>query len=234
VASAGRLPEAFRKAHAGDPISAFGGIVGLNRPVDGAAARAILKAGFLECVAAPRFTSEGARLLKVKKNLRLVEMPLIPPYRASDYQIKPVSGGLLVQESDRFRKGPAVWKRAAGPKPTAARQRDLLFAWTVARFVRSNAIVVVKGEQAVGIGGGQTSRVDAVRIALKQAGKKARGAVLASDGFFPKPDGPAAAVRAGIRAIVQPGGSVQDPAVVAVARRAGITMLLTGERHFQH
>jgi len=235
IACADRIPEAVRRAYAGDPLSAFGGILGLNRPVDRKAAEAIAACGFLECVVAPGFRADALKLLQSKKNLRILELP-VQEFRNDRrcLDLKQVSGGLLVQDPDRFRHGVNRWKAATRKKPTEAQKRDLLFAWTVARFVRSNAIVVAKDEQAVGIGAGQTSRVDSVQFALKKAGPRARGAVLASDGFFPKPDGPQAAVRAGIAAIVQPGGSVQDSAVIRVADKAGIPMLLTGERHFRH
>ena len=235
IACADRPADAVRRAHAGDPLSAFGGILGLNRPVDRKTAEAIAACGFLECVVAPGFQADALTLLKAKKNVRILELPAQEfrnDRRCLDF--KQVSGGLLVQDPDRFRHGVNRWKVATRKKWTEAQKRDLLFAWTVARFVRSNAIVVAKDEQAVGIGAGQTSRVDSVQFALKKAGSRARGAVLASDGFFPKSDGPRAAVRAGIAAIVQPGGSVQDSDVIRVAEKAGIPMVLTGERHFRH
>ena len=235
VASAPDLRTAFRRAFACDPISAFGGIVGLNRTVDLAAAKAVHGSGFLECVVAPDYQPDALRFLQQKKNLRILEMPNLPDLlKKRCVEIKPITGGLLVQKTDVFQVPPSRWKSATAVRPSPAQMKDLVFAWTVARFVRSNAIVLVKDERTVGIGGGQASRVDSVRIALKKAGRQARGAILASDGFFPKPDGPQAAVRAGIKAIVQPGGSVQDPQVIRVAQKARIPMLLTGERHFRH
>ncbi len=235
AACAPRLDAAFRRAFAGDPLSAFGGIVGFNRPVDRATAKAVAAAGFLECLIAPGYRPEALKILKARKNLRLIQ---VPPSAARSSRrcidIKQVDGGLLVQDPDEIRRGPARWRVATRVKPSAAMRRDLLFAWTVAKFVRSNAIVLAKEESVVGIGAGQPSRVDSVRMALKKAGARARGAVLASDGFFPKPDGPAAAARAGVRALVQPGGSIRDPEVVRVAEKAKIPMLLTGERHFRH
>ncbi len=235
VACASRLSAAFRRAFACDPLSAFGGIVGLNRKVDAGTARALLSAGFLECVVAPGYQAGALKLLRRKKNLRIIQAALPRGRRRGRcVEFKQITGGLLVQEPDRLRAGPSGWRVATSARPTAAQRKDLLFAWTVARFVRSNAIVVARQEQTVGIGAGQTSRVDSVRLALRKAGRRARGSVLASDGFFPKPDGPRAALRSGIRAIVQPGGSVQDPAVIRVAERARIPMLLTGERHFRH
>ena len=232
VSCAATPAEAFRRAFAGDPLSAFGGIVGLNRPVDEPAARAIVGSGFLECIVAPGYRPGALRILKGKKNLRIIEVPRKGPRECLDF--RQVGGGLLAQRPDEMRKGPGRWRPAAGAKPTAAQRKDLIFAWTVARFVKSNAIVIAKGERTVGIGMGLTSRVDSVAFALKKAGGRARGAVLASDGFFPKPDGPALAARAGIRAIIQPGGSIQDPAVIQVVEKAGVPMLLTGERHFKH
>ena len=232
AACAGALAEAFRRAFAGDPLSAFGGIVGLNRPVDAVTARAIVASGFLECVVAPGFRPEALKILRVKKNLRIVEVARRQPRECLD--LKQIGGGLLAQQPDEIRKGPGRWRVATQWKPTAAQKGDLLFAWTVARFVKSNAIVIAKDEQAIGIGMGLTSRVDSVAFALKKAGVRARGAVLASDGFFPKPDGPALAVKAGIKAIIQPGGSIQDPEVIQVAQKARIPMLMTGERHFKH
>lgn len=235
IASADAIDQAVERAHAGDPLSAFGSVAGLNRPIDRKTARAILACGFLECVIAPGCQPEPLALLQTKKNLRILELPareFKPNQRCLD--LKQIGGGLLIQEPDTFRRGPARWRVVTRKKPTEAQRKDLLFAWTVARFVRSNAIVLAKGEQSVGIGVGQSSRVDSVRFALRKAGRRARGAVLASDGFFPKPDGPQAAVRAGVAAIAQPGGSVQDPAVIQVAERAGIPLLMTGERHFRH
>ena len=229
------LPLAFRAAFASDPLSAFGGIVGLNRPVDKATAQAILNVSFLECLVAPGFHSEALELLRTRKNLRILDAPM-PKGRALRrcIEIKQIDGGLLVQKPDQIQIDPSRWKVATKAKPSAAQKRDLVFAWTVAKFVRSNAIVIAKGEKTVGIGAGQMSRVDSVKVALSKAGTRARGAVLASDGFFPKPDGPQIAIRAGIRAIVQPGGSIQDPAVIAVAEKKKVPMLLTGERHFRH
>lgn len=236
VACGRSLKAAFSRAWACDPVSAFGGIVGFNRLVDGPTALAVATSGFVECVVAPGFRREALEILKRKKNLRLIHLP-VSALRAAGrgcLDFKPISGGMLVQSPDRFEVGSFRWRLAAGSRPTAAQRRDLRFAWTVARFVRSNAIVLAQEEATVGIGMGQPSRVESVRIAVRNAGKRARGAVLASDGFFPKPDGPRAAIRAGVRAIVQPGGSIQDPAVLETARRAGVPMLLTGERHFKH
>ncbi len=235
LASAANLAAAYQKAFAGDPLSAFGGIVGLNRRVDRAAARAISNSGFLECIIAPGYDPAALKILSEKKNLRIMELPSIGSSRNKNrIQIKQIQGGFLVQDADALHKRPAQWKCVTPKKPTLAQKRDLIFAWTVTPFVRSNSIVIVKDEQVVGVGAGMTSRVDSVEFAVKKAGKRAKGAVLASDGFFPKPDGPLAAVKAGIRAIIQPGGSIQDEEVIRVARKAGVAMVLTGERHFKH
>ncbi len=235
AACAKTLPQAFRAAYRSDPISAFGGIVGFNRPVDRATAKEILKSGFLECLAAPGFHPAALQALGIKKNLRILKVPALQVRRSRRcIDIQQIDGGLLLQQPDEIVRKPSQWRAATKVLPTAGQLKDLYFAWVVARFVRSNAIVLVKGEKTVGIGAGQMSRVDSVRLALRYAGPRAKGAVLASDGFFPKPDGPALAVKAGVRAIVQPGGSIQDPEVIRVAQRARIPMLLTGERHFRH
>ncbi len=235
VACANRLAEAFRKAYAGDPLSVFGGIVGFNRVVEKVTAREILAGGFLECLVAPGYRPEALRMLKARRNLRILQAPLRRGRAAQRcVELKQVGGGLLVQRPDEFRRGPARWRVVSRARPTEKQRRDLVFAWKVARFVRSNAIVIAQDEQTVGIGMGLTSRVDSVHLAVRKAGARARGAALASDGFFPKPDGPQAAVRAGVKAIAQPGGSRQDPEVIRVADKTGAAMLMTGERHFRH
>ncbi|MCM8794673.1 MAG: bifunctional phosphoribosylaminoimidazolecarboxamide formyltransferase/IMP cyclohydrolase [Candidatus Omnitrophica bacterium] len=233
AACAPTLKRAFLRAFAGDPMSAFGGIVGLNRRVDAVTAQAVVSAGFLECLVAPAYSPQALKILKTRKNLRVIEKKNAAP-SSQCLEIKQIDGGLLVQQPDEIKRPPSAWRLATRRKPTAGQRRDLAFAWIVSQHVRSNAIVIARDEQVVGIGAGQMSRVDSVRLALRKAGQRAQGSVLASDGFFPKPDGPSYAVRAGIRAIVQPGGSIQDPAVIRVADRAGVPMLLTGERHFKH
>ncbi len=224
--------EAFRKAYASDPVSAFGGIVGFNAGVDAKTAQTILNSGFLECVVARGFTKEALLLLKQKKNLRLLTLPDFRENRELDF--KKVRGGLLLQDRDSKEPARASLKSVTRKAPSGPQIQDLLFAFKVSRFVKSNAIVVAKGCATIGIGGGQASRVDSCEVALKKAGARARGAVLASDGFFPKPDSIALARRYGINAVIQPGGSIQDEAVVAAANRAGIAMVLTGLRHFKH
>ncbi|MBI4226708.1 MAG: bifunctional phosphoribosylaminoimidazolecarboxamide formyltransferase/IMP cyclohydrolase [Candidatus Omnitrophica bacterium] len=242
VACAPTLRAAFQRAYACDPLSAFGSIIGFNRTVDAATAKALVASEFLECLAAPGYQSSALTLLRRKKNLRIVKLPPAPvpqglpsvagPGRGLD--VKTVAGGCVVQDLDAAETQPAPWKLATRRKPTAAERRSLAFAWTVAKHVKSNAIVVARGTETVGIGVGQTSRVDSAAAALRKAGRRARGAGLASDGFFPKPDGVQVAAKAGIRAIVQPGGSIRDADVIAAADRGRIAMLLTGQRHFRH
>lgn len=235
AACASSLKQAFAGACASDPLSAFGGIVGFNRVVDSATAKAVIASGFLECLIAPGYAVDALKMLTSKKNLRIIQVPTAA-FRKTQrcVEIKQIDGGFLVQQPDEAAAPPSRWRSATTAQPSASQRRDLDFAWKVAKFVRSNAIVLAAGEKTVGIGAGQASRVDSVHTALSKAGPRARGAVLASDGFFPKPDGPAAAIKAGVRAIVQPGGSIQDPQVIQVAQKARVPMLLTGERHFRH
>lgn len=224
---------AFKNAHSCDPLSAFGGIIGFNRSVDARTAQAILAGGFFECVIARDFDRRALELLTTKKNLRL----LVTGYAAGNpggMDFKKVSGGLLLQERDLKDPKAVDLKTVTKKKPLKSHLSDLLFAFKVCRFVKSNAIVVAKNGVAVGIGMGQPSRVDSCQTALKKAGSRARGAVLASDGFFPKPDSIALAARAGITAIIQPGGSIRDEAVIKACDRAGIAMVTTGIRHFKH
>jgi phosphoribosylaminoimidazolecarboxamide formyltransferase/IMP cyclohydrolase len=234
VATADVLADAYRAARDADAVSAFGGIVALNREVDDATAR-LLSETFLECVIAPAFTGSALELLRAKKNLRLLATGarLGPVHAALQY--KRVSGGMVVQErdatgADEVTKGKVVSKRA----PTADEVKSLEFAWRVCKHVKSNAIVLARGEATVGVGAGQMSRVVSVQIACEKAGEKTRGSVLASDAFFPFPDGVEAAARAGVTAIAQPGGSVKDAEVIAAADAAGVAMVLTGVRHFRH
>jgi len=234
VAEDAQLATALRQAWASDPLSAFGGIIGLNRAVDAATARAVLKAGFCECVLAPRFQPQALTLLKTKKNLRLVEVPVADAPQRDPFDFKKIDGGILIQQQDDqdYRQGDlrVVTRR----RPTASERAAPAFARKAAKHVKSNAIVLAHGTKTVGIGMGQTSRVDSVHMAVKRAGKRARGAAMASDAFFPKEDNIALARRAGITAVIQPGGSVADAAVVRAADRAKIAMLFTGFRHFKH
>ncbi len=222
----------FRNAYRCDPLSAFGSVVGFNTKVDGKTAREILRSGFVECVIAGGFSKEALKLLKTKKNLRLLSVPLERVTRGLDF--KKVRGGLLLQERDVKDPSVSSLKCVTKRQPSGKEIQDLLFAFKVCRYVKSNAIVVAKNGITLGLGMGQPSRVDSCEVALKKAGKRVRGAVLASDGFFPKPDSIALAKKRGIRAIIQPGGSIQDEAVIKACDRAGIAMVFTGVRHFRH
>jgi phosphoribosylaminoimidazolecarboxamide formyltransferase/IMP cyclohydrolase len=233
VASAATLAEAYRLARAADALSAFGGIVALNREVDPETA-AILAETFLECIVAPSFSAGALETLRAKKNLRLISTGAADREHVP-LQFKRVSGGLVVQSRDagaagQVAKGRVVTKRA----PTPEEIESLEFAWKVCKHVKSNAIVLAKGERTVGVGAGQMSRVVSVQIACEKAGPEARGAVLASDAFFPFSDGVEAAAKHGVTAVAQPGGSVKDADVIAAADRLGLAMILTGVRHFRH
>jgi phosphoribosylaminoimidazolecarboxamide formyltransferase/IMP cyclohydrolase len=222
--------EAYERALESDRVSAFGGVVAFNGEVSEAAAHTMAEI-FTECIAAPGF-SEGARkLFAVKKNLRLLEIEGRPEPR---YTGRWITGGLLLQTADVAHEGRDIWRVVTKAQPTEDQWRELAFAWCACKHVRSNAIVFASGGATVGIGGGQTSRVDAVEIAAKKAGDRAKGAVMASDAFFPFRDGLDAGAAAGIAAVIQPGGSVRDDEVVAAADEHGIAMVFTGMRHFRH
>jgi phosphoribosylaminoimidazolecarboxamide formyltransferase/IMP cyclohydrolase len=234
VATADSLAMAYRTAREADPTSAFGGIVALNRRVDDVTA-GILAETFLECVVAPGFDEKALEILRGKKNLRLLATGHWLPAEHAATQYKRVGGGLVVQERDataggEVRGGKVVSKRA----PTEEELASLELAWRVCKHVKSNAIVLAKPHRTVGVGAGQMSRVVSVQIAVEKAGPEARGSVLASDAFFPFPDGLEAAAKAGITAVAQPGGSVKDADVIAAADRFEIAMVLTGVRHFRH
>lgn len=238
VASSPSLERAYRIARDADSLSAFGGIVALNRPVDADTARALIET-FLEAVVAPGFDPEALKVLHGKKNLRLLATgPWLPPDQPGR-TVRHVSGGLLVQDRDakargEVEKGRVVTKRAPAPDEL----RALVFGWAVAKHVKSNAIVLAHTEgdalATVGVGAGQMSRVVSVEIAAHKAGEAARGSVLASDAFFPFPDGLERAAAAGVTAVVQPGGSVKDADVIAAADANNIAMIFTGSRHFRH
>lgn len=225
---------AFRRARDGDPVSIFGGIVALNVLVDEAVAEEMTRI-FLEVVVAPSFTEEGLWHLRRRQNVRLLEVPATPG-PTCDWHLRQIDGGLLVQDPDRSGTGdePSAWRTVTVRRPTSREMSDLALAWKVARHVRSNAIVLARDEGTVGIGQGQPNRVDAARLAISRAGTRARGAVMASDGFFPFADVVEEAIRAGITAIVQPGGSLRDDESVAACDRAGLAMMFTGVRHFLH
>jgi len=234
VAVAKNLSGAYRKAFATDPTSAFGGIIAFNREIDDAAAQAVAQQ-FVEVVIAPGFTPGAAQVLAGKANVRVLEAALAPG--ANDYDFKRVGGGLLVQTPDTATVGAAGLKIVTRVKPTEAQVADLLFAWRVAKFVKSNAIVFCGGGQTLGVGAGQMSRVDSARIAAikaENAKLSLKGSVVASDAFFPFRDGVDVVARAGAIAIIQPGGSLRDEEVVAAADEHGIAMAFTGFRHFRH
>jgi phosphoribosylaminoimidazolecarboxamide formyltransferase/IMP cyclohydrolase len=235
AATAGTLAEAFHRAWDGDPLSAFGGIIAFNQPVDAATAEAMLSGErFVECVIAPDYAADALAALKGwKKNVRLLKTgPLAGPPQGLDY--RRVDGGLLVQTRDVGADDPAKWEVKTKRQPTPAERDALWFAWLACKHVKSNAITLASGTQLIGVGAGQMSRVVSVEIAIKKAGAKAKGAVLASDAFFPFPDNVELAAAAGVTAIVQPGGSVKDADSIAACDKHGIAMLFTGVRHFRH
>jgi phosphoribosylaminoimidazolecarboxamide formyltransferase/IMP cyclohydrolase len=225
------LEEAYAGALDGDPVSAFGGVVGLSRPLDVATAKQI--AGiFTEVVVAPGFDEEALAALAGKPSLRLVQVDLARPARW--LAVRSVAGGLLAQEPDPGGDDPATWDLQAGDPPGPELLADLALAWSVAGHVKSNAIVLAREGRVVGVGAGQQSRVDSVRIAVAKAGERAGGAAAGSDAFFPFADGVEALAAAGVLAVAQPGGSRRDPEVTAAAAAAGVAMLHTGRRHFRH
>jgi phosphoribosylaminoimidazolecarboxamide formyltransferase / IMP cyclohydrolase len=235
VATRELLSDAFTMALEGDPMSAFGGIVALNRRVDSATAKAMSEV-FFEVIIAPGFDSEAIDVLSWKKHLRLLELEH-PPHavaQATSLDVRPIVGGLLVQEQDGAIDDNANWKVVTKREPSDSELRDLKFAWEIGRHVKSNAIVLAKNEAVVGVGSGQPNRVESVCIAAKKAAARAKGAVLSSDAFFPFADGLEEAIRAGVTAAVQPGGSVRDEEVIAAADAANIAMMFTGVRHFKH
>ena len=233
VAVAASPLEAYKKAFSTDPTSAFGGIIAFNTPVDKAAAEAV-SAQFLEVLIAPDYTEEALALLKAKQNVRVLIVPL-GAVRQTDY--KRVGGGLLVQSADFAPIAAADLKVVTRRAPTEHELGDLLFAWRVAKYVKSNAIVYCKDGMTIGVGAGQMSRVDSARIAkikAENAGLAIPGCVVASDAFFPFRDGLDVLAQAGATAVIQPGGSVRDAEVIAAADEQGIAMVLTGFRHFRH
>jgi len=233
VAQAQTLEKAYLNAYKGDPISAFGGIIGLNRCVDAKTAAAIIKSGFMECIVAPEFGEEAKSLFSAKKNLRLLVLDVYG-VKQERYDFKKVSGGLLLQEKDNRALKPEELKTVSKVKPTKAQLDAMIFGWKLIKHVKSNAIVLVKGTQTLGIGCGQTSRVDSAVHAIRRAGKAAKGSVLVSDAFLPKPDTVTIAAKAGVKAIIQTGGSIMDEAVIKEADKKKIAMVTTGIRHFKH
>jgi phosphoribosylaminoimidazolecarboxamide formyltransferase / IMP cyclohydrolase len=232
AATGATVTEAYEKALAADPVSAFGGVIGINREVDAAAATVIAKL-FVEAIAAPCFTPEALATFAAKKNLRLVQVNATKPGPQAQ-MVKQVSGGLLMQDADTGHITEADLKIVTNRQPTPAELASLLFAWRIAKHVKSNAIVYAKDGQTIGVGAGQMSRVDAARFGAMKAVLPLAGCVAASDAFFPFPDGLETVVAAGATAVIQPGGSVKDPDVIAAADRLGIAMVFTGIRHFRH
>jgi phosphoribosylaminoimidazolecarboxamide formyltransferase/IMP cyclohydrolase len=232
IAQGPSLAEAFAAALASDPVSAFGGVIATNILFDTETAEALGDL-FVECNAAPGYDEEALAVLARRKNCRVLRIPdqsIAPPW-----EVRSINRGLLWQTLDEGDPpGTPRWRVVTRRAPTEEEMVGLRFAWTACRHVRSNAIVFARGTATVGIGGGQPNRVDCVRIATERAGERARGAVCASDAFFPFPDGIEAAAAAGVTAIVQPGGSVRDDAAIAAADAAGMAMVFTGVRHFKH
>jgi phosphoribosylaminoimidazolecarboxamide formyltransferase / IMP cyclohydrolase len=223
------LAEAYVRALECDPVSAFGGVIGVNRPVDAAAAAEMAKL-FLEVIAAPSFEAAAKEVFASKKNLRLVE---VPPGDKS-WVLKNISGGMLVQDADLHRLAESDLKVVSKRAPTAEEKRALLFAWKVCKHVKSNAILYARDGQTVGVGAGQMSRVDSCKLGAMKAQLPLKGTVAASDAFFPFPDGVEEIAKAGATAIIQPGGSVRDQEVIKAADRLGLAMIFTGVRHFRH
>jgi phosphoribosylaminoimidazolecarboxamide formyltransferase/IMP cyclohydrolase len=236
VATASLLSEAYARAREADPVSAFGGIIGLNRPLDVDTARAIASM-FAEGVIAPGYTEEALGILAEKKNLRLLELAAgdrRPGTADAECALRRVSGGMLAQDPDRAELDPATLRVVTRRSPTATELTALQFAWKVVKHVKSNAIVLATEGATVGIGAGQMSRVDSVKLAILKATVPTQGTVLASDAFFPFRDGVDTAAKAGVTAIIQPGGSVRDAEVIAAADEHALAMVFTGVRHFRH
>ena len=227
--TADNLADAYRKALETDPVSAFGGVIGVNRPIDGETATEMAKL-FLEAIAAPGFDEAAREAFSKKKNLRLVEVTPAPPGPV----IKNVSGGVLVQDPDVYALKDSELKVVSQRKPTPEEMRALKFAWIVCKHVKSNAIVYARDGQTVGVGAGQMSRVDSAKIGAMKAILPLQGTVAASDAFFPFPDGVEEIARVGATAVIQPGGSVRDQEVIDAANRLGLAMVFTGVRHFRH
>ena len=232
VAEDKELDKAYLEAWKCDKLSAFGGIVALNRKMDLKTAKVVAKSGFLECIIAPGYESGVLELFKEKKNLRLLESYDLTPINEADF--KRVSGGLLLQDKDLLTLDKNNLKVVTKKKPSSKEMDSLIFAWKVAKHVKSNAIILTRGTKTVGIGAGQMSRVDSVFISTKKAGKLGLGSVMASDAFFPKEDAIQLAAKYKIKAIIQPGGSIADEAIIKMADKHKIAMVTTGIRHFRH
>lgn len=232
VAQADTLLDAYNKAYEADPVSAFGSIIGFNRELDASTAKALSDL-FVEVVVAPSFSDEALSILTQKLNLRLIALPVYEP-TMSDLHYRFVTGGFLVQESDTFQVRQTDCEVVTEVKPSVKQWHDLLFGYSVVKYVKSNAVLLTSEGQTVGVGAGQMSRVDAVEICLRKAGKKAEGAVLSSDAFFPFRDSIDLIAKTGVTAVIQPGGSRRDSEVIEACNEAGIAMVFTGKRHFFH
>ncbi len=238
AATGATLAEAVAKAWAGDPLSAFGSVLGVNVPVDGPMAEFLAEPGkFVEAILAPEFTPEAIKVLttkpKWKANVRLLRMGELPSGQGA-VVFRQIDGGMLCQAADDLADAPSAWKVVTETQPTDLLQADLKLAWAACRYVKSNAIVLAKDCALIGVGAGQMSRVDSVEIAIRKAGDRAPGAVLASDAFFPFDDSIHAAAEAGMAAVIQPGGSRRDDEVIAACNQHGLPMIFTGIRHFRH
>ncbi|MEU3447038.1 bifunctional phosphoribosylaminoimidazolecarboxamide formyltransferase/IMP cyclohydrolase [Streptomyces thermolilacinus] len=234
IAIGADVAEAHRKAHACDPLSAFGGVIAVNRPVSVAMAEQVAEI-FTEVIVAPDYEDGAVEVLARKKNIRVLRCPGAP---SAPVEVKPIDGGALLQVTDRLQAegdDPATWTLATGDALSDAELAELAFAWRACRAVKSNAILLAKDGASVGVGMGQVNRVDSAKLAVERAGEeRARGSYAASDAFFPFPDGLEILTAAGVKAVVQPGGSVRDELVVEAAKKAGVTMYFTGTRHFFH
>ncbi|MCP3766582.1 MULTISPECIES: bifunctional phosphoribosylaminoimidazolecarboxamide formyltransferase/IMP cyclohydrolase [Streptomyces] len=234
IATGADVAEAHRKAHACDPLSAFGGVIAVNRPVSKEMAEQVAEI-FTEVIVAPDYEEGALDALTKKKNIRVLRAPEAP---SAPVEVKPIDGGALLQVTDRLQAegdDPATWTLATGEALSEAELADLAFAWKACRAVKSNAILLAKDGASVGVGMGQVNRVDSAKLAVERAGaERAQGSYAASDAFFPFPDGLEILTEAGVKAVVQPGGSVRDDQVVEAAKKAGVTMYFTGTRHFFH
>ncbi len=233
IAVAGTIAEAHAKAHACDPLSAFGGVIATNRPVSLEMAQTVADI-FTEVVIAPGYEDGAVEALSKKKNVRLL---VAPPYQHRERQLRPISGGALVQAPDKLDAAgddPATWQLQAGDAVDEATLADLAFAWRACRAVKSNAILLASGGASVGVGMGQVNRVDSCKLAVERAGERAAGSVAASDAFFPFSDGPEILIDGGVKAIVEPGGSIRDDQTIALCKERGVALYFTGTRHFFH
>jgi phosphoribosylaminoimidazolecarboxamide formyltransferase / IMP cyclohydrolase len=231
IATADSLTQAYTQALACDPVSAFGGVIATNRPINAEVATLMAEV-FTEVIIAPGVDEEALRIFGEKKNLRVVVLP--EGFRPDDVEYRMISGGVLRQDTDNTFQPSTEWQLVAGEPADASTLRSLDFSWRAVRAVKSNAIVLARGTATVGIGMGQVNRVDSCHLAITRAGERAKGSVAASDAFFPFPDGLQVLIEGGVSAIVQPGGSVRDDEVIALANTHKVTMYFTGERHFFH